>query len=114
MDGKNDRFLVLPVMPEVSLETGINKYQLACIASTIKQDLFSTLKGVIVQKLTEIKELKYTFAIMLDYWDAPATDVTMTDTASLLRRIQALTDSDSLPSAFSQRVLETVAAILVT
>lgn len=112
-DGSN-KYVVVPVMPDVSMETGVNKYQLAAIATKVKKDLLGRIKNIVVQDVSEIKELRHTFALMVEYFDSPSSSQTVSDTWDVLKRIQAHVDSGAVSETFGTRIMEALAAIMVT
>lgn len=108
------KFMSVPVRPEVSLEVGLNNYQLACIAAKAKKELLSVVPGVVVQEIQEIKELRHTFALLIDYWDSPSAAQTVSDSWDVLRRIQAHVDDGAVSEGFATKLMEALCAIFVT
>lgn len=108
----NKKYLIVPVMPK--MESGFNSYLIASIASKIKKDLLEPLKGVTVQEVVEIKELRHTFALLVEYWNTASSGSTYAETLGVLNRVQAHIDSGAVPGNYGRNLLESLAAVFIT
>lgn len=112
-DGSNRR-LVIPVLPEVNPNHGFNNYMVASLASQIKSDLLSSIKSIRTQEVTELKDLRHTFALMVDYWDGNFAGMTYEELAETLSRVQAHIDSGAVSPSYGKTLIEALSAVFVT
>lgn len=108
------KYLVIPVLPEINPNHGFNNYMVASLASKMKSELLAPVKGVVTQEVTELKDLRHTFALMVEQWEGVFAGMTYEETAEAIQRIKAHVDSGAVASSYGRRLLESLAAIFVT
>lgn len=112
LDSGKKKYSVIPVMPE--LNKGFNRYMVTAIASKVKSDLLSSVKTVIVPETMELKELRHTYALMVEFWDNDFSGTTFFETLGVIRRAIAHVDSGAVSNSYRSKIMESLAAVFVT
>jgi len=92
----------------------VNETLLSVIASKLKVKLFKRLRFVQPEKLTEIKELRQTFAIMRDFWSSDTSYMTYSDMVDALHRLDVGYRERTISEGFYKRAKEAFSAIVIT
>lgn len=112
MDSGKKKYAVIPVMPEIT--NGFNRYMVTALASKVKSDLLSSVKSVMVPETMELKELRHTYALMVEFWDNDFSGTTFFETLGVIKRAIAHVDSGAVSNSYRAKIMESLAAVFVT